>query len=127
MPLIRFNEEEFLQIGLSLVGFGDARQKIVLSTKIQRFRDNFGTSPKACAQIFLDLQMEDIMVAPKIESLLMTLKYLKSYLKEGEMAGMFGKNERTIRHKCWEYAKALQSLKSSKVSFKSKQKRTIDY
>lgn len=122
MPLLRFTEQEILKIGLAHLGFTKTRQNVVLTTNMQRFRACYGTSPKACLEIFVDLQIQDVFAKPDIDMLLMTLKWLKCYPKEGEMAGLFHKNERTVRIHCWKYAAGLQELRSTKVSVEIRNK-----
>lgn len=115
MPLVQFTEMEFLQIGLENIGFAIHRQNVVLNTKLKRFQSSYGAHPKACAAMYTDLQAQDIIVSPDIDDFLMTLKWLYTYCHEGESAGSFNLDEKTVRKRCWTYAIALQSLKAIKV------------
>jgi hypothetical protein len=112
------NEEQMLQLGLEIGGFGQGGS---LQTDMRRFRDLYGGHPKATAAVFRDLQTIDMgdakIVKISLQYFLMALYYLRGYGIENRVMVVFGlKCPKTFRHHIWTYLKAMQALKAEKVS-----------
>ena len=118
MVLLHFTADEFLRLGLELVGFTDQRQeRTQRSTNVQRFRSSFGTYPEICSVIFDDFQttaIADARIAkPSYHFFLITLNWLTTYKKEKELA-RWG-DEKSIRTHVRTYLFALQAFKANKI------------
>ena len=111
-------EKNILSYGLETAGF---RQFGVLETspelKRQRFISFFGVCPSTCAAIFVALKTgSEIGDGCRLNHFLLTMCWMKNYVTERVLAGMFEMTEKTIRKWIWKYAKMIQSLKAAKVS-----------
>lgn len=99
MALIRFTPVEMFELGLESIGFKG--RQMCKNTATCRFRTSFGVDPKTCADIFKDLQVTDYTAArikkPDPIYFLMALDWLKTYKEENEMAGLWKKDEQTVR------------------------------
>lgn len=122
MAIMSLTEEEWLETGLIYAGFDIFRQNsISRDNNLGRFRSFYGINPTPLILMHNDLQTNEDGTeidgkkngSPK--HLLMTLHWLKTYTTEPILAGLFELNERTVRKFIWQYASALQSLKSRKV------------
>ena len=122
MALVRLSEDEILLLGLESVGFDERRQQNTCdATNMTRFYASFGAGPKSCIQILESFQKTEVAAAsiknPNITYFFMTLNWMKTYKTETEMAGLFKTDEKRARERIWKYVKAIQALKSQKVSF----------
>jgi hypothetical protein len=120
MP-IGIPENEIMKLGLHYAGFNNQRQQRVdMSTNLQHFWASYGALPISCAQIFEDVQADDIgvskIVKPNAIYLLMTLCWLNTYVTENHLAGQFNISKNTVRKWCWAYSKSIQAQKQKKVS-----------
>ena len=109
------DEEEFLSLGLNLVGFQDFKLDVCDTLKQQRFCAFFGIPPVAVAAMFADLSR--IMAKIDPTKLLMTINWLKLYDTEHVMAGRWGLREETVRRNILEYTKRIQDMTPAKVQF----------
>lgn len=122
MVLIKISSKKFLKLGLELVGYDAKRQhRTRTATNVVRFRSNFGAGPKTCRAIFRDLQTTEIEEAridkPNYFYFLVALNWLKTYKKEGVMAGHFKRDEKTLRENIRVYVKAVQALAAEKIQW----------
>ena len=110
-------ERAFLEFGLSKAGFSEKSiQRTNEKGKIQRFVAFYGICPKTYANIFLALKGNDAFQGKlSMGHLFLVLLWLKSYMTEPILAGIFGVSENTVRKNTWKYAIAIQNLKTSKV------------
>ena len=113
-------EEEITKYGLGIAGYSDKRQQTVLTTTIKRFRGSFGPLPKTAADLFVEVQAEDLgekrIIKPNVHYLLMALMWLNTYRTSEDMGGLFKLNVKTVDIKIWMYVDAIQALKDKKVS-----------
>jgi hypothetical protein len=121
MPAITIPHDELEKLGLYYAGFTDTRQEAAsFETNMKRFRNSYGILPLSCSQIMVDIQADDIgdwqIIKPNAIYLLMSLCWMNTYVTESTLAGVFKISENTVRKWCWAYAKAIQALKSKKVS-----------
>jgi hypothetical protein len=121
MPVLVFPANEIEKLGLYYSGYDDKRQDAALpETNLNRFRDSYGALPQSCSQMLRDIQAEDMgefrILKPNVIHLLLCLCWLNTYHTESQMAGMFKVAENTVCKWCWKNAKAIQALKSKKVS-----------
>ena len=112
----------FLHYGLEKVGFNrDQIERTNMETNKGRFVAYFGVSPLATFKFFQSIEESNYFEKKTpLPHFFLCLVWLKGYLSESLLAGMFKLNENTVREWIWKYAKAIQSLKQSKV-------RTIAY
>lgn len=120
MVLIHYSGAEFLQLGLRLIGFSGQRlERTVENTKLGRFRSAFAIWPDVCSKIFDDFQTTDIADAridsPSERYYLIALNWLATYKKEGEMAGFFDLDEKTVRLQIRKYVSAIRAFKADKI------------
>jgi hypothetical protein len=83
-----------LVVGLDYVGFKQIQlQNNKHKTNIQRFHNIYGALPASCTQIMNDIQSDEMGLAiirkPTQMHLLMTMYWLKAYVTETHLAGMF--------------------------------------
>lgn len=118
--VVVFSADEILFRGLELGGFDSRRQKNVQrKTNLERFRALYGSNPVVYAEIFHDLQTTAITDArvdsPDVDSLLMSLRFLRCYPTETQQSGTFSISDRSVRKWSWFYVKKIQALKADKV------------
>ncbi len=120
--MVVLTSDEFLRMGLQLVGFDHAyrQQRVCRATNLMRFRAHFGSNPVVYAQIWEDLQMvedlEDDEGQMDPHFFLMALHFLTCYPTEQEQSSLFKICVKTARHWSWIYARKIQALKDKKVS-----------
>ena len=110
-------EETVLLYGIERAGFAQSERLPNRKKQLERFVAYFGISHRTCAAIFMALQAARVDADDdlKLINLLITLVWLKTYVTEMVLAGMFQLNENTVRKWIWKYAGFLKSLKESKV------------
>ena len=117
--LYEISEDEFLSIGLQAANIsGFARVK--KATNIERFASYYGTSPKVCAKIWVDLQELDdgISQNENPKQFLLGLRFLKQYPTEHELCSQLGVNSpKTVRKWAKMYATKIHLLLTKKVTF----------
>jgi hypothetical protein len=112
--------DEFLKIGLKLVGFKRRRiRRCKKKTNVDRFVDHFGSVPCICASTWEDFQTTEVMEAQvpvedlNVECFLMALHHLKRHLTEGEREAIFDISKKWGRDKVWFCAEKVQALKKA--------------
>ena len=110
-------EETVLAYVIERAGFPQSERQPNRSKQVERFVAFFGVSHRTCAAIFMAMQAarvegDEIL---SLINLLITLVWLKTYVTELVLAGMFKLNENTVRKWTWKYTALLTSLKASKV------------
>ena len=58
--VLSLQPDEWLQIGLSIVGFGPRHQNCCDRTKLERFQSHFGPKPETLNALFVGLQAENV-------------------------------------------------------------------
>ena len=119
-------EETVLLYGIERAGFAQSERLPNRKKQLERFVAYFGISHRTCAAIFMALQAARVDADDdlKLINLLITLVWLKTYVTEMVLAGMFQLNENTVRKWIWKYAGILKLLRQSKVQFVRSIKRT---
>jgi hypothetical protein len=114
--------DEFLKIGLQLVGYKKRRiRRAKKRLNAERFLGHYGSIPCICAMIWEDLQTTEVEEAPipaehlKVEYFLMAMHHLKRYPTEVEREGMFDISSKWGRDKVWYYVEKTQALKAQKT------------
>ncbi len=114
--------DEFLIIGLKLVGFKGRRiRRCKKKTNVERFVAHFGSIPCICASIWEDLQtteVEDAQVSVEdlnVRYFLMAMHHLKRYVTESEREAIFDISPKWGRDKVWFYVEKIQALKAQKI------------
>lgn len=119
MPLLTLSPDQWLRIGLQLVGFDVDRRNVCRRTKMERFIAHFGARPETVNAMYVDMQTTNIPEAfvqkPNVCYFLMALNWLKSYSTETVMAGRFKKDEKTVRKYIWKYSRHVSALIDLKV------------
>jgi hypothetical protein len=121
MPAI-LTGNRFLKLGLTVAGFEGERLDVPTVQNLRRFKSWYGSCPNTLASIYEDLltttvqaaRVEDKMADP--ERFLMSHCFLKNYMTEHVMAGIFKICETTVRTWCSYYIKKVQALKELVVS-----------
>jgi hypothetical protein len=110
-------EDDMLQRGLLLVGFGPHRQEKA-SDKLNkaRFVSHFGCSPVVCAHIWKDVIANEDEIR-SLKGFFIFLHFLKCYPKACHQEGIFDRCETSLRRDIWYFAKRVQALKHQKVCF----------
>lgn len=118
-PVLSLEPNEWLRIGLDIVGFDAPRQRRNHSTNLVRFYAHFGARPEVVAASFVGLQTTRIAEArvskPSARHYLMALMWLKLYPTEPVLAGALKVDEKTASTHVWKRVKALAALKGQKV------------
>jgi len=118
MVLIHLSHDDFLRVGLELVGHSP-RPQSALKPKLRRFHAAYGVGPAACSAVFDDFQTTQIDAArmdyPDHNYFLLALHWMKTYTVTENMAGYFNLSEKTVRVKVWMYVCKIQALKSQKI------------
>ena len=100
MPPIVLSADDFLRLGLNLIGFHENRQKSE-KTMLRHFSAAFGACPATCSAIFADFQTTTIQGAridkPVFKWFLVAMNWLFTYKVEEEIAGFFKCDEKTAR------------------------------
>lgn len=121
-----FTVDEVMDQGLA---HADKRsqERVKRSTKVDRFKDLYGSSPLVCAQIWDDLQTTDIEAIQvtvrngegekELKLFLHALFFLKKYPTENDSSGRFEFSDRTGRDTKWYYVRKLQALQELKITW----------
>ena len=115
-----WTDDDVLDFGLSLVGFGTKRQKVRPEQNTKRFRAHYGVGPKAIAALLKDLsppEPDKSWSKKYVKKLLMGVCWLKLYETEEVMAGRWDCGEETCRNTVKKYTSQIQSLKPLKITF----------
>ena len=115
-----FDKTAFMRLGLRIAGF-DKWEAYMEHTNIARFRAWYGSTPKTCAKVWLDLRSStvdgcSIGADANPMHLLLALRFLKAYPSETELAGTFQISEKSVRKWSAEYTRKLQLLLPQMVS-----------
>jgi hypothetical protein len=112
-----FTSEEFLHLGLKILGFDPRESKIA---NLRRYKASFAASPETLESIFRDLQSTNIDDArvekPNPRHLLMAINWLTNYESQEVIAGTFKCDEKTVSKWSWFYTQKICALKGAKVS-----------
>ena len=125
MAAIIYTADDILELGLSIAGFPTRRQQVCRKTLIARFVGHYGAKPIVYSELWEDFQTTEIAAARIQEKDLvldyyfMTLAFLKSYLTESQLSGMFKVSEKTARNWIRFYFDKIQALKAQKVCTRS--------
>lgn len=121
--MLILSPDEILQRGLVCAGFADHR-RLQLSTRLRRFKAYYGSPPVAYANLLRDLQLTreytaqvEMKCIKDFDLFLICLHFLKCYRTEHVIAGLFERDEKTIRKWIWFFACKLQAHKKEKVNF----------
>lgn len=120
-PLLSLTPDQFLAKGLTLAGYNHDIARTSRAINLRRFRENYGSDPIVISLLWHDLQTTDINDAKiepasarepmrEVEYFLMTMKFLKMYPTEGQIAGLFHCVEHTAREKIKHYMGKIQAL-----------------
>jgi hypothetical protein len=121
MATIIHTPDELLEYGLTLAGFPIRRQQICRKALIARFVGCYGAKPVVYSALWEDFQTTTIAAARiqekdlSLDYYFMTLAFLKSYLTESQLSGMFNVSEKTARTWVRFYVNKIQALKPQKV------------
>ena len=121
--MIIYTPDQILELGLIVAGFPVGRQQVSRKTQIARFVGNYGAKPVVYGEIWEDFQTTAILAARinekdlVLDYFFMTLAFLKSYMTESQLSGMFKVSEKTARTWIRFYINKLQALKPQKVRF----------
>jgi hypothetical protein len=114
--------DDFMSIGLELVGFSEYRQsRAKRSTNLHRFRTFYGSNPIVYANIWEDLLSTDIPEArvsredASVRHFLSGIYFLKNYPTDERQSGQFKMCVKTARKWAWFYMEKVQWLKLDKV------------
>ena len=109
-------EDYILFFGLSKVGFDEKRQRRVSRhLSIRRFNAFYGVPPVTVRAIFNDLKAD--YPSATLHYLLLALNWLKLYSTEPVLSGRWKHYDEHIRKKTKEYARMMQSLMETKITF----------
>jgi len=120
LMVVTYTSNEFSRLGLELVGYTRQRQERTrFKTNQRRFKSNFSCGPRACRAAFLDLQTTNIAAAriddPNVRFFLIAVHWMAVYRTEEQMAGIFDRDEKTLRQQIRRYVTALAALKAQKI------------
>jgi hypothetical protein len=85
---------KMMSYGLSLVGFGNKRQKCQQALSVRRFRAHYGIGPRAVQQLVSDLNKK-YNESFNLPNLFMALYWLKQYDNEEVMVDTHDKSPNT--------------------------------
>ena len=109
-------EDYILFFGLSKVGFDEKRQRRVSRhLSIRRFNAFYRVPPVTVRAIFNDLKAD--YPSATLHYLLLALNWLKSYSTEPVFSGRWKHCDEHIRKMTKEYARMMQSLMETKITF----------
>jgi DDE superfamily endonuclease len=121
--MIVLEEMSFLSYGLKKAGFKWNRMSVSDATKkdLNRFHSCYGVGPKACKDVWEDLQTianDEVSISdPKLKYFFLALAWLEQYQTNTVMAGNWKVDEDTVRKYAWKYTHALQVLMREKVQW----------
>ena len=109
-----------LNFGLSLVGFSLHRiENTRLATNLERFVASYGVHPDTCSKNFDDIREmcldEGDRPLKRMDVFLIYLCWLKNYNTDRCLAGIFNKDEKTVRRWIVKYGAYFGALKEKKV------------
>ena len=114
--MVEVSARAILDLGIETLGFSKHEHD---KMKNERFCASFGIDPIACNIIFCDLQTVDIGNATikQIDPyyFLMTLFWLRNYMTNIVMAGVFHIDDKTLSKWVWIYTYGVRALKETKV------------
>jgi hypothetical protein len=121
MVLLTFSRDDFLFLGLELVGFSTYTiSRNGKDVNLRRFSDFFYASPDTIADLFRDIQDADLgeaqILKPDPTYLLLAMLYLKKYPTKHALAAFLDGNKKTGLTWAKRYVKSIQALKEKKVS-----------
>lgn len=106
--------DDMLNVGLHLLGESERqRQSSSLDTRVQRFKDCFGSHPQVYAAVWNDLRH---VKGCKVSRFFLFLYWLKACALEGDNATRFDLSEVSVRENYYKYLEYFQILKAQKVS-----------
>ncbi len=121
-PTSILTADEFLKIGLQLVGYKKRRiRRAKKRSNVERFLGHYGSIPCICAMIWEDLQTTEVEEARipaehlNVAFFLMSMHHLKRYTTEVEREGIFDISLKWGRDKVWYYVEKIQALKAQKI------------
>ena len=118
MVLLTFSHDDFLTLGLKMLGFSEKTiEKTCNATNVERFRDSYYTYPKIASILFDDLQKVDWATNVKPRHLLLALYYLKKYPTKHAMAAFLHETEKTALKWAHRYIKMIQDLKTRTIQW----------
>ena len=107
--------DDILVYGLSFVGFGEERQRVVIETSVHRFKAHYGPEPRTVKDLLSDLCNE--FPDTSFKELMMGLNWLKLYDIESVLAGRWNYDESVCRDKCRETMRHIQSFRERLIVF----------
>jgi hypothetical protein len=120
MAPLDLSVEQITAIRIQAAGFFPSA-RVSESTIQRRFKQTYGLLAISVRLVFINIQNDELageytVSKPNILHLLTTLRWMKTYTTEVELAGIFKVHERTIRDRIWIYVFAMHALKTSTVS-----------
>ena len=103
--------------GLSLVGFGEDRQKCSKELSLQRFRAHFGVDPKTIKKLVHLLTLYCPGFVVDLMCLFMAICWLRLYETESVMAGRWKRGEKFCRNTVRQYVLEIKKLKPILINF----------
>lgn len=122
----QFSPTEIMVAGLLLVGFSEHRQgRVKTKTNKSRFKRMFGSSARALAALWDDLQrikdpnyrlqVPESKALTILDFFLITMHFIKKYPDEVDQSSRFDWSDRTIREKKWYMLQHIQYFKKKKI------------
>jgi len=119
MPPLILSAEEFLEAGLTVIGFDVGNSH---KTNLRRFKSFYGSIPLVYAEMWEDLQASqnpnahvEAKSIKDVRRFLLAIFFLKVYATESITAAFFKFSEKTARKWAWHYAKKIRALKEEKI------------
>jgi hypothetical protein len=109
--------DDILLYGLTFVGFGKERQRVVIKTSVHRFKAHYGPEPRTVKDLLSDLCNK--FPDTSFKELMMGLNWLKLYDIESVLAGRWNYDESVCRDKCRETTRRIQSFRERLILKKS--------
>jgi hypothetical protein len=116
-------EDIFLEEGLLQAGFKGQKLNILSSTNLQRWKAWYGASQEALSELFYDIEEREAengvasIIEFRLKYFFMAMNWLVTAANEHVRAGMWGRNEETVRTKTRLMVQAISALESIKIGY----------
>ena len=107
--------DDILFYGLCYVGFGEERQRVVMTTSVDRFKAHYGPEPRSVKDLMSDLCQE--FPDTSFKELLMGLNWLKLYDIESVLVARWNYDESKCSDKCHKTTRRIDSFRERLIIF----------
>lgn len=115
--MVGFSAKDFLALGLTIAGF-NRWQSYKQDANTERFTKKYGAIPQTCADIWSDLEQQELLNDEEAKHpvrLLIALRFLWAYEYEHDLGSFFNLTEKTVRQHARVWVKKIEMLLPLKI------------